>query len=99
MASTLCTEAQRKETVDAIGRFLTSLKRDTGVDGKRITLGVDPADAVEAGERDDDLASGWDLPPDKPGIPPLRHDRCACFAGERQYMRDLANRGGLEHER
>ena len=62
---------------------------------------IDVADAVEARQRQDDLAAAQvgDLPADQAGIAALRHDRRPRLVGEFQDRRHLGGRAGPEHHR
>ncbi len=91
-AAALGAERERKQPV-GVGRGLLRLhQHDARLAGHGVRRGVDLADAVEPGERDQELAVVRDLPADQPGIAALRHDRRAGLVGEPQDRGDLGDR-------
>ena len=78
-AGALRRQQLRIEPVDAGRRLARALQRDAGLAGHGVGDGIDLADAVEAVEREHDLAVMRDLPADEAGVAALRHDRRSTF--------------------
>ncbi len=67
----------RIQPVDVGGGLARALQHDAGLAGHGVGDRIDLADAVEAVEREHDLAVLRDLSADQAGIAALRHDRRA----------------------
>ncbi len=89
----------RIEPVHRGGGFPRPLQRHAGFAGHGVGDRIDLADAVEAIEREHDLAVLRDLAADQAGIAALRHDRGRGLVGELEDGGDLADAARPQHHR
>ena len=89
----------RIEPVHLLRRLARALQRHAGLAGHGVGNGIDLANAIEAVEREHDLAVLGDLPADETGIAALRDDRGRRFVGELEDVGHLRDRARPQHHR
>ena len=89
----------RIEPVHACRRLTRPQQRDAGLAGHGVGNGIDLANAIEAVEREHDLAVLRDLPADEAGIAALRNDGRGRFVRELEDVGDLRHRARPQHDR
>ena len=89
----------RIEPVHACRRLTRPQQRDAGLAGHGVGNGIDLANAVEAVEREHDLAVLRDLPAHEAGIAALWNDGSGRFVRELEDAGDLRHRTRPQHDR
>ena len=95
-AASLGAERQREQPVGGCRRLLRLLQHHAGFAGHGVRRGIDLADFVEAGERDQQFAVERNLAADQAGIAALRHHRRAGLVGELEDRRHFGDRAGAQ---
>ena len=98
-AGALRRQQLRIEPVHGRRRLARPQQRHAGLAGHGIGDRIDLADAVEAVERQHDLAVLRDLPADQAGIAALRNDRGRGVVRELEDFGDLGDRARPQHHR
>ncbi len=89
---------QREQAADRLRRMVDHIEDAAGLHRHGHVDGIDIADAVEAGEREHQLARRH-LPADQPGIAALRHDAHAGLVAGGDDEGDLRGRARAHHGR
>ena len=100
-AGALAAEAEREQAVRGLGGSLHSGQRAAGLGDQPLAARVDRADAVEAGEAEDNLVAALvgNAAAHQAGIAALRHQRHPMLGGEADEGCHLVDRAGAQDGR